>query len=121
MTWFVLAVLAAHRLARLAAVDTLLEGPRARVKVWATDGGDDQPRPVFAADGTVRVRWTSARFKVWQLVSCPHCVGFWCSLAVVGVFDAAGRPLPLPWWLAVWAVAGAQSLLASADHALSRP
>lgn len=67
----VLLALAAHRLFRLIALDTILDGPRAfilRAGSWRPDSGADPPRGFRAGVAT--------------FISCPWCAGFWISVVV---------------------------------------
>lgn len=75
--WYTLALLslAAYRVFRLLSEDTILDGPRAWVLGYS-GWKEGQPLP------------NSYRTKAAEFVSCPHCLGFWCSLAFVGA-----------WWL----------------------
>jgi|GEM_PF-3738479 len=62
----------AARLTRLAVVDDIAEGPRILAVRYAGRVGD---RPM---------RWTLS------LLSCPYCIGFWLSVAVIGSWAAWG-------------------------------
>ena len=81
---FILMVLAAYRLTRLATYDSIVDRPRS---------------------------WLYAKGPEWvgEMVGCPFCIGFWISAAVVGV-TWVWYPLPVPglWWLAV---AGGSALI----------
>jgi hypothetical protein len=92
---FTIVVLAAARATRLVTADTILDGPRDRIKGVTLD----------------------------ELVRCPYCVGWWLSVVtyVVAVL-VLGRvhDAPILWHcVMVWAVAGAQSLLNAVDGAMS--
>lgn len=92
--WFLVGVLAAFRITRLLAIDTLLEPWRDRLV-------DSMP----------------AESKLSYLIECPFCVGWWVALAVV--FVLAGWGDVGRWALLPWAVAGGQALLASVDARLN--
>lgn len=72
---FVIVALAAARLTRLVTEDTITEP----LRVWA-----------------------SSRPFVYELVTCPWCIGFWISLATVGVWWTVGDRAV--WLLAPFAV-----------------
>lgn len=62
--------LAAWRLTRLLAVDSLLAGPRGRVQRWA-----------------VERRYHKRRgYKLDDLAGCPHCLSVWVAAAVVAAW-----------------------------------
>jgi hypothetical protein len=68
---FALLVLAAYRVWRLLAEDTILDRPRLRLyraAGWNPESGDDPP-PGYRA-------------KLALFISCPWCAGFWVSVAV---------------------------------------
>ena len=88
----VLVVGFAARLTRLAVADTIAEWPR--ILLVRSAG------KVSAG----AVRWAQG------LVSCPHCVGFWLSAAVVGSWVAWGQTGP---WRAI---AGAFTVAYIAGH-----
>lgn len=96
---FVLLALAAYRLTRLVAVDTITQPARD----W--------------------IEYRVGGLSHWYtLVTCPFCVGFWVS-AAVAVAAAAAHIVPRHWedqLLLVWALAGLQSLLSSADARMNR-
>lgn len=91
----VLCGLAGYRLTRLTVADTF--------------------PPVAAARG-----WVEARGPEWlgKLVTCSWCASGWVTLALVAGIDLLSRqpvPLPLVFWLAVWAAA---ALVAWAENRL---
>lgn len=91
----VLEALAAYRLYRLLAVDDL--PPVATARDWIV-------RKVDKAHGD---EWAHG-------LECPWCLGFWCSLLVVGLLDlAVSVPLPA---LQVAAVSTLVGLLAKAGE-----
>lgn len=71
--WLILA-LAAYRLWRLLALDTILDRPRTAI----TD----------RAEGRWWAGWAEA-------IYCPWCLGFWCCLLVFGAVHLAAGPLYL--------------------------
>lgn len=73
---FTLLSLAAYRLWRLLAEDTILDGPRLRVyrAVGWNPESDDEPPPTYRA-------------KLAIFISCPWCAGFWISLAAWGAWS----------------------------------
>lgn len=75
--WYTIALLAAaaYRVFRLLSEDTILDGPRAWVLGYS---GWKEGRPLP----------DSYRTKAAEFVSCPACLGAWCSLAFVA-----------SWWL----------------------
>lgn len=86
----------AARLTRLAVADTIAEWPRilaVRAAGRISDGA---------------VRWTHA------LLTCPHCIGFWISAAVVASWAAWGHTAG--WRL----VAAAFTVAYIAGHAVAR-
>lgn len=97
---FMVATLAAYRLARLVAWDTITGPARAKIFRWAF---------LEHADRTFTPKH---RLGVWVygLMSCPFCVGFWFSGAAWFALNAdrSYRWADVAWWLAV---AGAQSFL----------
>jgi Protein of unknown function (DUF1360) len=107
IVWYLLAALAAHRAARAITADSISDGFRNRLELWAYT---ERRHP----DGSLR----SNRGREWLngLLTCPHCCGAWLSwIAVLWLWVFAGIGT---WWsvpLAMWAVAGAQSFLASAQ------
>lgn len=88
---FIVVSLAAYRLWRLLALDTLplVRAPRERLELWMAGRWGDE--------------WSDG-------IACAWCLGFWCACVVVGATWAV-RPLPLP---ALWfaAVSGAVGLAA---------
>jgi hypothetical protein len=91
--------LASYRLARLLTMDDLTKPVRDTVWKWASD---------------------REHHRLAEFVTCPHCVGVWVAAGVVLV---APRALPRRGWRALrlfLAVAGAESLMASAAGALDR-
>lgn len=93
----VLGVLCAYRLTQLLVWDTLLE-------------------PV--------TRWLASRSR-WldELLACPHCTGFWCSVCTVGLLALSkdttwvacrGCALAFRWILWAFALAGTVSIM---EHA----
>ncbi len=85
---------AAYRLFRLLGVDDL--PPLTRAREWLM--------------GSVEQRWGGG----WASgISCPWCLGFWCSaVVVVGVDVVIGLSLPLLWLGAVSTGVGIVSRLA---------
>lgn len=98
-----LLALAAFRLARLVAIDTLLDPPRAALYRWAWVDQGPEADPVPRA-GTWRI-------YTYELATCPHCLGVWFAVAVWFTWYRRW-----PGWtdlVVIAAVAGAQSALAS--------
>ncbi len=85
-------VLASYRITRLVAVDVIADRPRT---------------------------WVAVKAPVWvgKLVTCAICAGFWISAAVLAAWYFGGSG----GWvvLVVFAIAGAQALLAIVDRAFS--
>lgn len=101
---FVVLVLAAYRITRLIAVDDLTAPLRERARQWS-----------FGP-----TRFGGPAVMLYELVTCPFCVGVWVSAAVV--LFAANTVVPLHWeWvvLVTAAVAGGQSLCSAADARLT--
>ena len=93
---FVASILAVYRLARLVAIDTITEPLRNRL-----------------ASST-----SSARKWLWDLATCPYCLGPWFAAALTVVLAAGpGVPLPLLWWPAI---SGGASLAVVADLRMTR-
>lgn len=123
MTLIVVVVVAlcAHRLARAVALDGITDPARDWVYRRAFTQPEAKPWPTGAQDES------DARLEGWEpappalrksqgwawvygLVSCPHCVGFWLSLASYAVWVHADSARP---YVVAVAVAGAQSVLAA--------
>lgn len=97
---------ATFRLARLVAIDSLTLPFRERIYDFAWTGefpdGSARPEPV------ARAPW---RTYVYELVTCPHCIGVWWAIAVYCAWRWGGDvALGI---IAVIAIAGAQSALSS--------
>lgn len=114
--------LAAHRLARAVAVDTISDRLRDVVYARAFTQPDPRPFPDGAKDEhDARLEgWEPApparvKSRVWSwmygLVSCPHCCGWWLSLALWWAW--AGYEWTRQWWITAAAVAGAQSIMSA--------
>lgn len=102
----VVLALATYRLARLVAVDSLFLGFRDKVYAfaWSDRFPTGEPRPTAVA----LAAW---RTYVYDLVTCPHCLGVWFAVVVYCAWRWGGDvALGI---LAVIAIAGAQSALAS--------
>lgn len=92
--------LAAYRIGRAVAVDSITLGFRKRIyKLAYPDGSQD-------GHGTILHPWD----WLYNLISCPHCVGFWATLAIWLVWGQGHFWALL---VAVLAAAGVQSFLAS--------
>lgn len=102
--------LAAYRLARLVAVDSLTEDVRAVVYRWAWI--DD---PDADVDPSPRGR---VRPYLYELLTCPFCVGVWTSAGVFVVYGLVAASLA-GWYVAIPAVAGVAALGSAVDGALS--
>lgn len=114
----IVVALAAHRLARLVAVDDLTLRPRAWVSIRAyawPDVPHDSWEDIEA--GIVEERTAAGPIKRSQfwgwvdgLVTCPHCCGFW--FAVSGWWLWWNHPDARVWVAAV-GVAGLQSVVSA--------
>lgn len=109
----VVIALASHRLQRIATKDTLSDPLRAWVWAKAYIEGAE-----WNEDGTPKIVVRSKDWRwAWFFIECPHCVGWWTSLATFAVWFFA------PWsWLwhpmiAAVAVAGMQSFVSSRKDA----
>lgn len=122
LTTLVVASLAAHRAARLVAVDQISAPLRDKLGDWL-----DKPvmrrLPVAGhsrATDEVNVRATAVKEFAGELLECPHCLGVWFSTVALGAYTVARRRNLH--WLAfaveAAAVAGLQSTLASGQAAL---
>jgi hypothetical protein len=118
---FVLAALAAYRLARFVVHDSLLEDARRWVfrrfppdQVWVQGFQAEHQR--------------TRPHKLGQLLDCTYCLGFWISgLVLVAAYalghvpavtdNDSGYATFVALW---WALAGAQALLNAIDHRLTR-
>lgn len=96
----VLIALATYRVARLIAVDTLTLEVRAWFYRFAWK---DQPAGPAEARG-------AARTYLYELVTCPFCVGVWAAFALFGLWVHVRW---FHWLIAVLAIAGAQAFLQS--------
>ena len=109
---YVLIALASYRIARAITVDTISAAARGRVYRWAWD--DDTPIPIPGTTEYSPTARGSVRTYLFDLVSCPVCMGVWVSAAVYATWR---------WWandvthavIAIFAVAGLQCLLAVYD------
>ncbi len=88
----IILILAAYRLFRLAAWDTITEPIRWWVTGYDDHGGMRRRRPDWIGD-------------LW---GCPFCLGFWISAALVGAW----------WWEPGWTLAVALVFAVSAGCAL---
>lgn len=121
----VIVALAAHRIARAVAVDTISDRVRGFVyerafrvpqleEVERVDW-DDVARGVVAPPEERIAPAVQTKSVVWAyiygLLSCPHCAGFWLSLAGWVLF--AGWHPGRVWFVEMVAVAGAQSIMSA--------
>lgn len=108
---FLLLTLATYRITRLVATDSLWADSRDRLRAWLENRGD--PDDKFGPYLTGQ--------KLAELITCPFCVGFWVSCAVLG-FALGAELVRLPWQWAIivaWSIAGAQALCSSIDGKLN--
>jgi len=98
-----LAGFAGHRAARAVAVDDITEHWRTSLVIWSIHHE--------ASDAQVKRRTFFA-----DLVTCPHCVGFWLTATAVLALATGNRWLRLA--VTIWAAAGVQALLTSAETRL---
>jgi hypothetical protein len=102
--------LAAFRLTRLVTTDTITDPLRGWLYRWAWD--ESTPIEVTAPDGRrVLVPSPRAAWRTWlyDLLTCPWCLGVWFSAAVWALWkygDAPGRG-----FIAVFAIAGFQGAI----------
>lgn len=89
--------LAAYRVARLIAADSITLPTRKRIYRLAFPGGDS---------GEIMHPWD----WLYGLISCPHCIGFWSSLGMWWLWSLGHCWLQI---VAVLAAAGVQSYLSS--------
>lgn len=110
----VVAAFAAHRVQRVVTADTI----SARFRAWLWGRAYERVQD-YDSEGdrdtrTVRRSW--AWEKAFQLCDCPHCLGFWCSLATYAAWFhwhvSFARPV-----IAAVAVAGIQSFVSSRQDA----
>jgi hypothetical protein len=98
----IVAGLAAQRAAQAVSVDKITEPLRQRVLLWSVS--DDQTPEQY-----------ERRAKVYNLVRCPHCTGFWLSAVALTGVTLAGRRRGLARFGVEWlAVASIQTLLTAA-------
>lgn len=104
---FLLLALAAYRVFRLIAEDTILDGPRRRlVRIGDWQEGDDEED----LPDEYREKWAA-------FITCPYCAGFWIAIV---------------WWIAwliwphatvlvavPWAISAAVAFFAKADEKLN--
>lgn len=122
----VIVALAAHRAARAITTDTISDRPRAWVydrafahpqliDIGGMDWNPDEveagviPPPeerVAPPVQTVSKLWA----YVYGLLSCPHCSGFWISIALWALWYNAAD---LRVWIAAGAAAGLQSVISA--------
>jgi hypothetical protein len=95
---FALLALAAYRIWRLLAADTILNGPRHWVLGLGYRWADGDPIPK-----KYREHWSI-------FLECPWCLGFWVSGAVLGIYCAVAGWIGLlgffVTWLALSAIVG---------------
>lgn len=110
---FALVTLAAARLTRIITTDQI--GEPLRRLVWRLAGGEIPPALTSPIRDIVdfNPHWEMAlprvRRLVWDLVTCPWCIGFWISLT--GIAGALAVLPPPPGPFIFWLLAG--SLAAS--------
>lgn len=108
---YVVLALAAYRIARVPTKDSISLAWRERLYAWAWD--DENAEVQHTADGDVFVPKSrgSVRSYVYELLTCPLCLGVWVAAAVYSAWR---------WWdtdavhavIAIFAVAGLQCFLA---------
>lgn len=114
MIVWLLAVLGCHRATRALTWDDITEplihGKGSKLERWAYRERDPEPK---------------REWRPWlhKLATCPHCLGWWLSWLTTGfVWLYLSKQKRRPRWLLFplygWAVAGGQSLLASAQAKL---
>lgn len=102
-----IAALAGHRAAQAITVEKISEPFRRRLLMWSI--ADDQgPREY------------EIRAKINQLLTCPHCLGFWLTgLGLIGLSLSTRRGFrwvrPFAYW---WAAASIQTTLSAAWAAM---
>lgn len=122
----IVCALAAHRAARGITTDTITDRPRAwlydhafRHPVLVDEGGmpwnPDEVEAGIIAPPEERVAppaQTISRFWAYAygLASCPHCCGFWISIALWALWWNVDD---LRVWIAAGAVAGLQSVVSA--------
>jgi hypothetical protein len=113
---FVLLALAAFRIYRLGARDTITEPVRAAVtyeddaSVSLDDAPDDEGLTVIGLDDDLPM---SLRVYASTLIRCPWCAGFYVSAAVWGAWELWPRPtlfLAAPWALSAAVALAAKNL-----------
>lgn len=116
MLTFLVVSLAAFRITRIITLDTITEGPREWLLLrFPPDPEHARLHPKkFTINGKATTAWMPdgrvpdrkvSKFGV--LLSCPWCVGFWVSGALVAVVaNLTSIELPVVWWFAVAAVVG---------------
>lgn len=103
LLWVLIAGLAAFRIARAIATDTISLPFRRWLfdKAYAGVPPDQiETAPASAFQSAPVVRW------LYKLLSCPYCIGFWVSLAIWAVVGFGRDPI-----ITAFAVAGVQYLL----------
>lgn len=95
---------ATYRATRVFTTDTLSDEPRAALYRWAWRDSQTRPEP------EPRAAW---RTYVYELATCPFCLGVWCA-GVLYLLWRADSPV-LRGLIVVLAIAGVQAVLQHFD------
>jgi hypothetical protein len=104
VTWFTFLILSfvTYRVTHLIVMDTLFEGMRDRLldKLTTGEGTDGETHVIDKhRDPKAWEKLPIWRTKIFDLITCPFCMGVWVAGGTVILHDAFVDPnLPMPVW-----------------------